>query len=431
MPRRAIFALAFLLLPPALLCAEDWPQWRGARRDGVWTETGLLEKFPDKQIKAKWRVPIGPGYSGPTVAGGLVYVTDRQTQPKQVERVHCFNEATGKPVWSYSYDCVYRNVGYEAGPRASVLIDDGRAFALGSMGHLHVFDAKTGDILWSKDCNTLYKIDMPNWGIAAAPLIYKNLVIVEIGGADGACVVAFNKTTGDEAWKALKDRAQYSSPELIKQGGEDVVVIWTGDAICGLAAATGKVHWRIPWRPRNMPIGCPSPVFHKDLALFVSFYDGATLLKLDQTKPAAEKVWQRVGQSERNTDALQGIISTPLIIDDHIYGVDSYGELRCLELKTGDRVWENLTAVPKDRWSTIHFVKNADKIWMFNERGELIIARLTPKGYDEISRAKLIEPTKDQLSLRGGVCWSHPAFANKHIFIRNDNELVCASLSAD
>ncbi len=102
-------------------------------------------------------------------------------------------------------------------------------------------------------------VQMPIWGVSAAPLIYKDLVIVEIGGED-ACVVAFNKATGEEAWKALSDRAQYSSPVLVKQGSEDVVIVWTGDSIAGLAAGTGKVFWQIPWRPRNMPIGVPSPV---------------------------------------------------------------------------------------------------------------------------------------------------------------------------
>ena len=115
-------------------------------------------------------------------------------------------------------------------------------------------------------------------------------------------------------------------------------------------------------------------------------------------------------------------------MEDYIYGVDSYGELRCLKASNGDRVWEDQTATPRARWSTIHFVKNGDDIWMLNERGELIIGRLSPEGFKEIDRAKLIEPTTAQLRQRQGVCWSHPAFANRHVFARNDREMVCASL---
>jgi hypothetical protein len=124
------------------------------------------------------------------------------------------------------------------------------------------------------------------------------------------------------------------------------------------------------------------------------------------------------------------MISTPMIIGEYIYGVDSYGELRCLELLTGDRIWESLEAVPVARWANIHMVQNKDKVWMFNERGELIISKLSPEGFEEISRAKLIAPTTGQLDKRNdGVCWSHPAYANKCVFARNDNELVCASLA--
>jgi hypothetical protein len=154
------------------------------------------------------------------------------------------------------------------------------------------------------------------------------------------------------------------------------------------------------------------------------------MLRLASNEPQVEKVWQIVGQSERNTDALHSIISTPVFDGKHIYGVDSYGELRCLDAATGDRLWEDLSATPKARWSTIHFVQNGDKFWLFNERGELIIARFSPTGFDEISRSKLLEPTLEQLRQRDGVCWSHPAFANRCVFARNDEELVCASLAA-
>jgi len=152
------------------------------------------------------------------------------------------------------------------------------------------------------------------------------------------------------------------------------------------------------------------------------------MLKLDRDKLGVEQVWRRLGPDEQHTDSLHSIISTPYLHAGYVYGVDSYGELRCLDAKTGDRVWESLKATPKSRWSTIHMVQNGDRTWMFNERGELIISKLSPDGFEEISRAKLIEPTRVQLPQRGGVCWAHPAFAHKHVFARNDEELVCASL---
>ncbi|MCA9266989.1 MAG: PQQ-binding-like beta-propeller repeat protein, partial [Planctomycetales bacterium] len=229
---RGLSVWAWLTLA-AVALADDWPQWRGPNRDGVWRETGIVEKFDADELTPRWRVAVSAGYSGPTVADKRVFVTDRLVEPKQVERVHCFDARTGAKLWSHTYDCEY-SISYQAGPRACVTIDDDRAFALGAMGHLHVYDVGDGTILWKKDLNKAYDIRMPIWGIAAAPLIYKNLVILHIGGADGACIVALDKKSGEEEWKALRDRAQYSAPMLIKQGDQDVCVCWTGDSVAGL-----------------------------------------------------------------------------------------------------------------------------------------------------------------------------------------------------
>lgn len=429
MKLRFPLAIAVLILAAtAASRADEWPQWRGPNRDGVWRETGIVEEFDQPQQKIRWRAPIASGYSGPTVADGRVFITDRVVEPKQIERVHCFDAETGKNLWTHTYDCVYSGVGYEAGPRASVAIDDGRAYSLGTMGHLFCFDAASGRVLWSKDCNQRYKIQMPIWGIAASPIVVGDLLIAQIGG-EGACLVAFDKATGQEQWRALDDRASYSAPILIEQAGKQVLVCWTGDNVAGLDPASGKVHWKHTFKPNKMVINISTPVLEGDRMFMTAFYDGSLMLKVHRDKLAVEPLWRRQGIDEKQTDALHSIIATPYFEGDYVYGVDSYGELRCLDAKTGDRVWESLEATPKARWSNIHMVKNGDRMFMFNERGELIIARLSPQGYHEISRTKLIEPTTDQLRQRGGVCWAHPAYAYKHVFARNDKELVSASLA--
>jgi outer membrane protein assembly factor BamB len=409
--------------------AADWPQWRGPTRDGVWTETGLVERFESPQLAIKWRAPVGSGYSGPTVAEGRVFVMDRVARPNSQERVLSFDAGTGREMWSYAYDCRYQGVQYEAGPRCSVTIHGGRAYTLGTMGHLHCFEARSGKLLWRHDCRQEYSAKIPIWGIAGSPLIEGDLVIVHVGGRDNASVMAFDKATGQERWRALSDSVSYSSPIVIEQAGQRVLICITGERVVGLDPQTGQLHWEHPFQPKEMVITIAAPVFDGTHLTATSFYDGSLLLKVHQDKRAVEPLWRRRGENERNTDALHCCISTPLILGEHLYGVDSHGELRCLDLKTGDRIWEDLTAVPKARWSNIHMVRNGDRIWMFNERGELIIARLDLKGFHEISRAKLIEPTKEQLSQRGGVCWSHPAFANKRVYARNDKELICADLS--
>ncbi|MCL6503406.1 MAG: PQQ-binding-like beta-propeller repeat protein [Pirellulales bacterium] len=418
-----------LVLPSSTLPADDWPQWRGPHRDGVWREDGIVDRFETSQLAPRWRVPIGPGYSGPTVADGRVFVTDRVREPKQIERVHCFDAASGAHLWTHAYDCTYMGVGYEAGPRASVSIDQGMAYSLGAMGHLVALEAESGRVVWQHDLNREYRIRMPIWGIAASPLVEGGLVIVQIGG-EGACLVAFDQHTGEERWRALDDEASYSAPIVIQQAGQRVLVCWTGDNVAGLDPATGRVYWKHPFQPTRMVIAIATPVVDRNRLFVTSFYDGSLMLRLADDRPAVDLLWRRLGPDEQHTDALHSIISTPLLLGEHVYGVDSYGELRCLDAQTGDRIWESLEATPRARWSNIHMVRNGDNIWMFNERGELIIARLSPQGYHEISRAKLIEPTREQLNQRGGVCWAHPAYASRHVFVRNDQELRCVSLEA-
>jgi len=428
---RSKAVLAVLLLSALSALADDWPQWRGPNRDGVWRETGLVEKLNAPQLPIRWRMPISSGYSGPTVAGGRVYVMDRVTEPKQMERVHCFNAANGGRLWLHEYPCDYRKVSYTAGPRASVTVAGGRAYALGTMGNLTCLDAATGVPVWQKDCAAEYRARIPIWGVASSPVVEGNAVIVIISGRDGACVVAFDTADGRELWRALDDEASYSSPIVIDQAGKRVLICWTGKRVAALDAATGRLYWDHAFIPSRMAIGIATPVYRDGYLLVTSFYDGAMLLKLAPDRPAAELVWRRKGPDEYDTDALHCCISTPLILGGHIYGVDSHGQLRCLDLKTGDRLWEDLTAVPKARWANIHMVENGDRVWMFNERGELIISRLSPQGFHEISRAKLIKPTLVQLDQadRGGVCWSHPAYADRCIFIRNDEEILCADLA--
>jgi len=406
----------------------DWPQWRGVNRDGIWQERGLIGRFTNSEIAIKWRVPISNGYSGPTVAEGRVYVTDYVSTPKPQERVHCFDWETGRTLWSYAYDVRYGGVGYPNGPRASVTIHEGRVYALGAVGHLFCLHAATGRVLWSKDLDKEYHIRMPEWGIAAAPLIEGNLVIVQLGGSNGACLVAFDKVRGQERWRALEDRASYSAPIVIQQAGQRVLICLTGERVVGLNPYTGEVYWAYPFPPRLWPIGIATPVVQGDKLFITSAIDGALMLRLLPDRLSVEKLWQRRGQNEINTDALHCLISTPFIEGNYIYGIDHYGELRCLDARTGDRLWESRDVVPRARWATAHLVRNGERVWIFNERGQLIISRMTPKGFEEISRAQLIKPTRGQLGDRGGVCWSHPAFAYGHVFARNDEELVCASL---
>ena len=427
MTHYTILALILCCVAPTL--ADDWPQWRGPTADGVWHETNIVDRLPAAPIPRRWSAPISSGYSGPTVVDGRVFVTDRVVKPKQIERVLCFAWDSGKLLWSHQYESPYRNVSFPAGPRACVVVHEGLAYALGTMGHFYCLEAASGQVRWHKDFDALYQIRMPVWGISASPVIYEDLVIVQISGSDSACLVALDRRSGTEKWRALGDEASYSTPIIIEQAGRPLLVCWTAENVVGLDPRSGQVYWKYPLEPlAGSKMAVASPVFAAGRLFVSSFFDGALMLRLPGDRLEVEKLWRRHGPSEQQTDALHSAISTPVLQGGYIYGVDSYGELRCLEAASGDRVWENLEIVPRARWGTAHFVRNGDRYWIFNERGELLIASLSPQGPLIHSRAHLIDPTLDQLNQRGGVTWSHPAFAYGHVFARNDQELVCASL---
>lgn len=425
-----ILLTVFCTSSPWTARADEWPQWRGVRRDGVWRETGLVDRFSGPQIAIQWRAPISSGFSGPTVADGRVYVSDRVVKPEEIERVHCFEWQTGKPLWTHTYPCKYSDFGYRAGPRASVLIDGDRAYSLGATGYLVCLDAASGALRWRRDLRSEYKIRMPLWGIAAAPVIDGELLIVQIAGEGEACLCAFDKRTGQPRWRALPDVACYSAPIVIDQAGHRVLVCQTGDRVVGVEAQTGRLFWSHPMPWKSWPIGIATPVVEGQRLLISDAQLGTLLFRLGQQKPELTLVWHRRAQELPDKKALHCLNSTPFVHRDHIYGADQRGVLRCLRLDTGEQLWEDKTAVPTGNFATIHLVRNGDRAWLFTERGELIIADLTPQGFHPISRAKLIEPTLEQARLRGGVAWSHPAFAYKHVFARNDKGLVCADLSA-
>lgn len=440
MMRRSAVPAALLLLA-SLAHADDWPQWLGPKRDAVWRETGLIDRFADAGPAFRWRVPVGAGYSGPAVAGGRVYLMDRRVAPgvgspenpftkalvPGTERVLCLDEATGRTLWTHEYDAPY-TISYAAGPRVTPTVDGGRVYTVGAEGNLYCLDASRGTVLWSRDFKKDFGAKTPEWGFAGHPLVDGDRVVCVAGG-EGSVAVAFDKATGREVWRALSAKEPgYGPPTLIEHAGRRMIVIWHAEAVNALDPETGRVLWTVPF-PSRYGLTAPTPRLAGDILFVTSFYNGSLALKLGDAAPSV--LWRTQKASEKDTAHLNAIIPTPFLEGGHIYGICSYGQLRCLKLETGERLWETLAATTPEketRWGNAFLVKQGGRFWIFNERGELIIARLTPKGYEEISRAKLIEPVnRDPGRL---VVWTHPAFANRSVYVRNDQELVCVSLAA-
>ncbi|MCY3966260.1 MAG: PQQ-binding-like beta-propeller repeat protein [Acidobacteria bacterium] len=435
----ALACVASILVGATELRADDWPEFRGKGRLGVWHETGILDEFPADGLKALWRTPIKAGFAGPAVADGRVFITDFEATHgmRGTERALALDEATGRILWSQAWEADYAGIQWETGPGATPTVDGDRVYTLGRTGVLSAFDVETGALLWRKDYAEDYGVDRLqwgfDWGFASAPLVDGPRLICFVGGPENARVVAFDKMTGEELWRALDSEADLgvAQPIIVEAGGARQLIVWNPEEVVSLDPTNGEFYWRQPYTVGGaMTVATPVQVGSQ--LFFTTFYDGPLMLTLDQDRPGATVAWKGSSNSEIQTDGLHAVLATPIIDGGTIYGICSYGQLRGLNAETGERLWETQEATgERRRWVSGFLVQNGDRVFINNDRGDLIIARLSPAGYEEISRTHLITPTSrpgNRRELRY-VSWVHPAYANKHIYIRNDEEMISVSLN--
>ena len=216
--------------------AEDWPEFRGKGRLGVWNETGLLESFPEDGLRVRWRVPIKAGYSGPAVVDGRVFVTDFEATEgmRGTERALALDEETGAVLWTQEWEADYAGIQWETGPGATPTVDGDRVYVLGRTGVLSALNVETGRVLWRKSYGDDYQVDRMrwgfDWGFASAPLVDGERLICFVGGPPDARVVAFDKRTGEEIWRALPSEADLgvAQPIII----EAAICCWRRDDRC-------------------------------------------------------------------------------------------------------------------------------------------------------------------------------------------------------
>jgi outer membrane protein assembly factor BamB len=426
-----------LVLCAAGIRAEDWPEFRGKGRLGVWNETGILEKFPEGGLKVLWRTPIKNGYTGPAVANGRVFVSDFSPKvgKRGVERALALDEKTGRILWTHEWDADYAGISWAYGPRATPTVDGDRVYVAGGGGALLAFDVATGKVLWQKHYGKDYGSDVTSWGYSSAPIVDGDRLICLVGGAENSRVMAFDKMTGKEIWRALPTVGEFgiSQPIIITAGGVRQLIMWDPTEVASLDPVTGKVYWQQPFKV-EAAMTVATPVQSGSLLLVSTFYSGPLMLTLDQARPTASVLWKGKSNSEIQTDGLHAVIATPVIDGDYIYGICSYGQLRGLNARTGERLWET-QAFTKERrrWVSGFIVRHGDRYFMNNDRGDLVIAKMSPQGYEEISRTSLIKPTTPPENRREliNVNWVHPAYANKHLYTRNDEEIIAVSLAKD
>jgi outer membrane protein assembly factor BamB len=234
-------------------------------------------------------------------------------------------------------------------------------------------------------------------------------------------------------WKALTAKEVcYSPPMIYEAGGKRQLIVWLDASVNGLDPETGKPYWSQPYadgKPRYPAVSIATPRKAGSDLFVTSFYHGGLMLRLADDKPAAKELWRSKANDIEKSEGLHALMTTPVLKDGYVYGVCGLGELRCLKADTGERVWETYEATggKQAAFATAFLVEQGERFFLFNEQGDLIIARLSPKKYEEVSRAHLLDPT---YKLEGRkVVWSHPAFANKCVYARNDKEMVCVSLA--
>lgn len=402
----------FLLLVLALLCvnsseAADWPQFLGPARNGISQETGLMQTWPASGPKEVWRAPGGVGMSAVAIGGGkLMTLVQKDGQQWLI----ALDAKTGKPIWETPLAPEYRNQ-MGNGPRAAPAIAGEQVFVFTGEGILAAASATDGKVIWSHNVLKELGGKPADYGMASSPLVVGNQVLV-MAGAPEAAVVAYDTKSGKLAWKAGKDPAGYSSPALLKVGGMEQIVAFTGASAIGIQPGTGELLWRYPYETEfNCNIATPLAV---DGNIFISSGEnhGCVLLSLASSggKLEPKEVWQ----SQGSKSVLKNEWQTSILLGDHLYGFDNVGSagpvthLACIEAATGKPVWQ------KTRFGKGNLIAADGKLFLSTMKGELVVAKATPEGYQEMGRKVVLETTRQAPALSGGL-----------LYLRDDKEIVC------
>ena len=409
MPFRTVLLIFITLILSVYTRAQDWPQWRGANRDGVINGFAAPKAWPD-QLQAKWKVTVGVGHSTPLVIGKRVFLHTRQGEK---EVVAAYDLETGKTLWQDSYAVDYTMnpaaTGHGKGPKSTPAFDDGKLYTLGITGILSCYDAAQGKRLWRKDSFALFQANSPLFGTATSPIVDRGLVIAYMGGNDRGALMAFDAISGAEKWKWNGDGPGYASPIVVELSGKRQLVTQSQKNIIGIDADNGRLLWQIPFETEYV-MNIVTPVVYRDLLIFSGYNKGVFAIKpeLRGEKWITRSAWQNKEVSL--------YMNSPILSGNHLFGMShrNKGQFFCLDAATGKTLW---TGDPRQAYNSAMLIAG-DLIFALNDTADLIISRVSEKKATPIKK----------YSVSNTPTWAHPVIAGKSILIKDETSLAMLEL---
>jgi len=396
-PLTAIPCAALLLLVPPLTTAPpageggaDWPNWRGPDRDGISKESGWNVEGKKASV---WEKNVGSGYSTVSIQGGRLY-TMGHDEEKQQDTIWCLDAKTGAQKWAHTLPAKTMKSGHGGGTLSTPSADGEVVFASNREGNFFCFEAATGKIRWHKQLRDEYELKLPRWGFAAAPLVFDDMVVMNVG-----VVLAFDKK-GELLWKTARSYGDaYSTPAELRLNGRSVLAVFAGDGLVLVDRARGEELAFHPWTTMY-DINAATPVVAGERVFISSGYNHGCAM-LAPTSKGLEVLWE----SKEMRNQMSGCV----LFDGHLYGVDD-ATLKCLDLD-GEVKWAQ-RGLGKGC-----LLLAGGRLLVMSDKGELVIASASPAGYEELSRRKVLD---------GGVCWTTPVLLDGLVYCRNsEGDLVC------
>lgn len=383
----------------------SWPQFRGPNRDNMSLETGLLDSWPESGPKLLWeQKKLGEGFSAISISEGKIFTMGNQGSN---EMLLAMDVSNGKPLWATKTGGnAYRN-GMGNGPRGTPTVDGDRVYALGANGDLICAGVDNGEIVWQKNILREYGGENIQWGISESVLIDGNKVICCPGGKQ-ATIVALDKLTGRGLWRSTiqgTPKASYASPILVEYGGERMIVNYVHTAVVAVRVKNGDVLWGFP-SSANPTANCSAPLYEDGMIFTASGYGtGCAMFKLNSSGKA---------NPEYTNKEMKNHHGGMVVLDGHVYGFDEQ-ILRCMDLKTGDSVWQD-RSVGK---GSLTFADG--HLYLRSEKGEVALCKATPKGYEETGRF-------DPSNRSDKPAWAYPVVCGGRLYLRDMDSLAVYDL---